>query len=156
MEREKEMRQSKFKRICVFCGSSQGKKSSYQDAAVELGNELVCLGIDSFGFGSSPFFLFCKWGCKVRALWFVDSFSLSWDFLVVGLVFSVIWFSLMGFSYLIFLLFVCFWFFLGFCFSLHGFGLGIGYFKWVFALHGHCFGGDFFFLMMGFLGICLC
>lgn len=33
---------SKFKRICVFCGSSQGKKSSYQDAAVELGNELVC------------------------------------------------------------------------------------------------------------------
>ncbi|KAF2613800.1 hypothetical protein F2Q70_00008489 [Brassica cretica] len=35
------MQKSKFKRICVFCGSSQGKKSSYQDAAVDLGNELV-------------------------------------------------------------------------------------------------------------------
>ncbi|CAL5413792.1 unnamed protein product [Camellia sinensis] len=36
-----EMKQSKFKRICVFCGSSQGKKSSYQDAAIELGKELL-------------------------------------------------------------------------------------------------------------------
>ena len=35
------MQKSKFGRICVFCGSSQGKKSSYQDAAVDLGNELV-------------------------------------------------------------------------------------------------------------------
>ncbi|KAH0930427.1 hypothetical protein HID58_016154 [Brassica napus] len=35
------MQKSKFKRICVFCGSSQGKKSSYQDAAVDLGNELL-------------------------------------------------------------------------------------------------------------------
>lgn len=35
------MRQSRFKRICVFCGSSQGKKRSYHDAAIELGNELV-------------------------------------------------------------------------------------------------------------------
>ena len=35
------MQKSKFERICVFCGSSQGKKSSYQDAAVDLGNELV-------------------------------------------------------------------------------------------------------------------
>jgi hypothetical protein len=32
---------SKFKRICVFCGSSQGKKTSYQVAAIDLGNELV-------------------------------------------------------------------------------------------------------------------
>ncbi|KAG2548437.1 hypothetical protein PVAP13_9KG185300 [Panicum virgatum] len=35
------MRQSRFKRICVFCGSSQGKKRSYHDAAIELGNELI-------------------------------------------------------------------------------------------------------------------
>ena len=35
------MKKSKFKRICVFCGSSQGKKSSYKDAAIELGRELV-------------------------------------------------------------------------------------------------------------------
>lgn len=33
--------QSRFRRICVFCGSSQGKKKSYQDAAVELVKELV-------------------------------------------------------------------------------------------------------------------
>ncbi|CAH8258546.1 unnamed protein product [Arabidopsis lyrata] len=35
------MQKSKFGRICVFCGGSQGKKSSYQDAAVDLGNKLV-------------------------------------------------------------------------------------------------------------------
>ena len=34
---------SRFRRICVFCGSSQGKNKSYQDAAVELGEELVRL-----------------------------------------------------------------------------------------------------------------
>jgi cytokinin riboside 5'-monophosphate phosphoribohydrolase len=32
---------SKFKRVCVFCGSSSGNRSSYRDAAVELGKELV-------------------------------------------------------------------------------------------------------------------
>ncbi|KAK0585911.1 hypothetical protein LWI29_036192 [Acer saccharum] len=32
---------SRFKRICVFCGSSSGKKSSYQEAAIELGKELI-------------------------------------------------------------------------------------------------------------------
>ncbi|KAK1260417.1 Cytokinin riboside 5'-monophosphate phosphoribohydrolase LOG1 [Acorus gramineus] len=51
---EKEiMRTSKFKRICVFCGSSQGKKRSYQDAAIELGRELVSRNIDLvYGGGS--------------------------------------------------------------------------------------------------------
>ncbi|RWW55342.1 hypothetical protein BHE74_00038040 [Ensete ventricosum] len=39
---QQEAKASKFRRICVFCGSSQGKKSSYQDAAIELGKELVC------------------------------------------------------------------------------------------------------------------
>lgn len=39
---ETEMKQqSRFKRICVFCGSSPGNKSSYKDAAIELGKELV-------------------------------------------------------------------------------------------------------------------
>ncbi|CAG7905770.1 unnamed protein product [Brassica rapa] len=47
------MQKSKFGRICVFCGSSQGKKSSYQDAAVDLGNELVSRNIDLvYGGGS--------------------------------------------------------------------------------------------------------
>lgn len=41
MERETEMKQSRFKRICVFCGSSPGNKSSYKEAAIELGMELV-------------------------------------------------------------------------------------------------------------------
>ncbi|KAK8994623.1 hypothetical protein V6N11_045698 [Hibiscus sabdariffa] len=53
MEMESETHQSKFRRICVFCGSSQGKKSSYQDAAIELGRELVSRNIDLvYGGGS--------------------------------------------------------------------------------------------------------
>ncbi|GFP83168.1 cytokinin riboside 5'-monophosphate phosphoribohydrolase log3 [Phtheirospermum japonicum] len=47
------MRASKFKRICVFCGSSQGKKTSYQEAAIELGKVLVSRNIDLvYGGGS--------------------------------------------------------------------------------------------------------
>ncbi|KAK3205978.1 hypothetical protein Dsin_020024 [Dipteronia sinensis] len=50
---EMEMQQSKFKTICVFCGSSPGKKSSYKDAAIELGKELVARNIDLvYGGGS--------------------------------------------------------------------------------------------------------
>ncbi|XP_039118180.1 probable cytokinin riboside 5'-monophosphate phosphoribohydrolase LOG6 [Dioscorea cayenensis subsp. rotundata] len=55
MDKEKgeEKKSSKFSRICVFCGSSSGKKVSYQDAAVELGKELVERGIDLvYGGGS--------------------------------------------------------------------------------------------------------
>ncbi|XP_068658595.1 cytokinin riboside 5'-monophosphate phosphoribohydrolase LOG7 [Aristolochia californica] len=48
-----EERKSRFKRICVFCGSSPGKKISYQEAAVQLGNELVERRIDLvYGGGS--------------------------------------------------------------------------------------------------------
>ncbi|XP_006288686.2 probable cytokinin riboside 5'-monophosphate phosphoribohydrolase LOG6 [Capsella rubella] len=44
---------SRFKSICVFCGSSNGKKASYQDAAIDLGNELVARKIDLvYGGGS--------------------------------------------------------------------------------------------------------
>ncbi|KGN59335.2 hypothetical protein Csa_001502 [Cucumis sativus] len=44
---------SRFKRICVFCGSSSGKKPSYQSAAIELGQELVERRIDLvYGGGS--------------------------------------------------------------------------------------------------------
>ncbi|XWS43356.1 hypothetical protein CRYUN_Cryun16bG0096000 [Craigia yunnanensis] len=44
---------SRFKRICVFCGSSSGKKASYQEAAVELGKEMVERRIDLvYGGGS--------------------------------------------------------------------------------------------------------
>ncbi|KAL1541301.1 Cytokinin riboside 5'-monophosphate phosphoribohydrolase log1 [Salvia divinorum] len=53
MERESEVKTSKFKTICVFCGSSQGNKVSYQEAAIELGNVLVSRSIDLvYGGGS--------------------------------------------------------------------------------------------------------
>ncbi|XP_078432201.1 putative cytokinin riboside 5'-monophosphate phosphoribohydrolase LOGL10 isoform X1 [Wolffia australiana] len=46
-------RKSKFGRICVFCGSSSGKKSSYSEAAAALGKELVQRGVNLvYGGGS--------------------------------------------------------------------------------------------------------
>ncbi|XP_022140608.1 uncharacterized protein LOC111011217 isoform X2 [Momordica charantia] len=32
---------SRFKRVCVFCGSSTGKRDCYRDAAIDLAQELV-------------------------------------------------------------------------------------------------------------------
>ncbi|XP_073139584.1 cytokinin riboside 5'-monophosphate phosphoribohydrolase LOG1 [Henckelia pumila] len=53
MERDSEVKASKFKKICVFCGSSQGKKTSYQESAIELGKVLVSRNIDLvYGGGS--------------------------------------------------------------------------------------------------------
>ncbi|KAI3832569.1 hypothetical protein MKW98_002115 [Papaver atlanticum] len=44
---------SRFKRVCVFCGSSSGNKPTYQEAAVQLGKELVERKIDLvYGGGS--------------------------------------------------------------------------------------------------------
>nr|XP_043635172.1 probable cytokinin riboside 5'-monophosphate phosphoribohydrolase LOGL10 [Erigeron canadensis] len=44
---------SRFKRICVFCGSSSGKNPVYRHAAIQLGNELVERKIDLvYGGGS--------------------------------------------------------------------------------------------------------
>ncbi|XP_077246222.1 cytokinin riboside 5'-monophosphate phosphoribohydrolase LOG3-like [Tasmannia lanceolata] len=52
METQRQQK-SRFKRVCVFCGSSPGKKSSYQIAAIQLGNELVERNIDLvYGGGS--------------------------------------------------------------------------------------------------------
>jgi predicted Rossmann-fold nucleotide-binding protein len=34
-----------MKRICVFCGSSQGSRQEYGAAAEEMGAELVCRNI---------------------------------------------------------------------------------------------------------------
>ncbi|CAA7391528.1 unnamed protein product [Spirodela intermedia] len=46
-------KKSPFRSVCVFCGSSTGKKQSYQDAAVELGAELVARKVDLvYGGGS--------------------------------------------------------------------------------------------------------
>ncbi|KAL9675888.1 hypothetical protein QQ045_004096 [Rhodiola kirilowii] len=33
---------SKFKKICVFCGSNSGNRDVFSDAALDLGNEMVC------------------------------------------------------------------------------------------------------------------
>nr|QGK85621.1 LOG5 [Narcissus tazetta subsp. chinensis] len=54
METQKKRSQSsRFKRVCVFCGSSPGNKQSYQLAAIELGRELVKRDIDLvYGGGS--------------------------------------------------------------------------------------------------------
>ncbi|KAH7672141.1 Cytokinin riboside 5'-monophosphate phosphoribohydrolase LOG protein [Dioscorea alata] len=40
------MSTSKFKTICVFCGSNLGKQKSYQDVAIDLGKELVMKNIN--------------------------------------------------------------------------------------------------------------
>lgn len=106
MENEMEMKQSRFSRICVFCGSSQGKKRSYQDAAVELGGELVlfCFLFSLFFFrlrdwffGSTMdfdyylfvgyflfmvlFTLFCSWQFLVEAVQSISLVILVWSLL---------------------------------------------------------------------------
>lgn len=44
---------SKFKRVCVFCGSNTGFRQVFSDAAIDLGNELVKRKIDLvYGGGS--------------------------------------------------------------------------------------------------------
>ncbi|GAV87504.1 Lysine_decarbox domain-containing protein [Cephalotus follicularis] len=53
MDMEKIVMKSKFKRVCVFCGSSAGKRDFYRDAAVELAQELVARRLDLvYGGGS--------------------------------------------------------------------------------------------------------
>uniref|UniRef100_A0A0A9DAF3 Cytokinin riboside 5'-monophosphate phosphoribohydrolase n=1 Tax=Arundo donax TaxID=35708 RepID=A0A0A9DAF3_ARUDO len=44
---------SRFRRVCVFCGSSPGKKAAYHLAAIQLGHQLVEKGINLvYGGGS--------------------------------------------------------------------------------------------------------
>ncbi|KAB2044776.1 hypothetical protein ES319_D01G113900v1 [Gossypium barbadense] len=53
MEENKAVKSSRFKRVCVFCGSSSGKRNCYRDAALELGKELVSRRLDLvYGGGS--------------------------------------------------------------------------------------------------------
>ncbi|XP_006649247.1 probable cytokinin riboside 5'-monophosphate phosphoribohydrolase LOGL3 [Oryza brachyantha] len=52
-QQQQQQQASRFKRTCVFCGSSQGNKTTYRDAAVDLAKELVARGIDLvYGGGS--------------------------------------------------------------------------------------------------------
>uniref|UniRef100_A0A803MCG0 Cytokinin riboside 5'-monophosphate phosphoribohydrolase n=1 Tax=Chenopodium quinoa TaxID=63459 RepID=A0A803MCG0_CHEQI len=41
IEKEASSSSSRFKSVCVFCGSSTGKRDSYREAAIELGQQLV-------------------------------------------------------------------------------------------------------------------
>ncbi|KAG5542533.1 hypothetical protein RHGRI_022169 [Rhododendron griersonianum] len=51
---EKLAMKSRFKRVCVFCGSSTGNRSSYREAALDLGQELVSRKLDLvYGGGSA-------------------------------------------------------------------------------------------------------
>ncbi|XP_031254617.1 cytokinin riboside 5'-monophosphate phosphoribohydrolase LOG5-like [Pistacia vera] len=53
MEENKGAVKSRFQRVCVFCGSSTGKRNCYRDAALELGQELVSRKLDLvYGGGS--------------------------------------------------------------------------------------------------------
>ncbi|XP_022947702.1 cytokinin riboside 5'-monophosphate phosphoribohydrolase LOG5-like [Cucurbita moschata] len=40
-EMEGKVVKSRFKRVCVFCGSSTGKRDCYRDAAIDLAQELI-------------------------------------------------------------------------------------------------------------------
>ncbi|GKD42227.1 cytokinin riboside 5'-monophosphate phosphoribohydrolase LOG5-like protein isoform X4 [Tanacetum coccineum] len=68
-----EATKSRFKSVCVFCGSSAGKRDCYRDAALDLGQELVKgnlesglwvregVGLDGIGFNkNSQWTLMCK------------------------------------------------------------------------------------------------
>lgn len=78
MEIESEMKVSKFKRICVFCGSSQGKKTSYQDAAIELGKELVKPFFSNFFIIFKIFLLLLKMGLFQKVIFcFITCFFLN-------------------------------------------------------------------------------
>nr|DAD49034.1 TPA_asm: hypothetical protein HUJ06_018971 [Nelumbo nucifera] len=53
--------QSKFKRVCVFCGSSSGNRKVFSDAALELGTELVNSGpfrLSTYNWSIAFFFFF--------------------------------------------------------------------------------------------------
>ncbi|KAL0017017.1 hypothetical protein SO802_004086 [Lithocarpus litseifolius] len=53
MENQQPSMKSRFRRVCVFCGSSPGKNPSYQLAAIQLGKHLVEMNIDLvYGGGS--------------------------------------------------------------------------------------------------------
>ncbi|CAH8281622.1 unnamed protein product [Eruca vesicaria subsp. sativa] len=50
---EEENQRSRFRKVCVFCGSHSGNREVFSDAAIELGNELVKRKIDLvYGGGS--------------------------------------------------------------------------------------------------------
>jgi len=54
MDEKLAVMKSRFKRVCVFCGSSTGNRNSYREAALELGQELNSRKLDLvYGGGSA-------------------------------------------------------------------------------------------------------
>ncbi|KAE8656476.1 Cytokinin riboside 5'-monophosphate phosphoribohydrolase LOG5 [Hibiscus syriacus] len=52
-EKNKALNSSRFKSVCVFCGSSSGKRNSYREAALELAQQLLSRKLDLvYGGGS--------------------------------------------------------------------------------------------------------
>lgn len=69
---------SKFKRVCVFCGSNPGHRKVFSDAALELGNELVCLFLLFLSFFRFLFFRIVQ----SQKLWYIFSKRLRFDDIV--------------------------------------------------------------------------
>ncbi|KAM0940864.1 putative LOG family protein [Dioscorea sansibarensis] len=80
MEKEKGISMSKFKKIYVFHGSSQEKKKSYQDAAIDLAKELVLKNIDLVYGGGSLRLM----GLISQALFDSGRHVLGYDFQITG------------------------------------------------------------------------
>lgn len=65
---------SKFKRICVFCGSNSGNKQVFSDAALELGNELVCLSVCCLIVFKSLFYCYISFKYVILAWMIMNSY----------------------------------------------------------------------------------
>lgn len=87
MEATKDLEKSRFKRVCVFCGSSTGKRICYRDAAIELAQELVS---SFFFFWLIFLFIFTKKFIFSILFW---RFQEVWTlFMVVGVLGLWVWF----------------------------------------------------------------
>ncbi|KAM1242510.1 hypothetical protein ACFX2G_034854 [Malus domestica] len=61
-------KRSKFRRICVFCGSNSGHRKVFRDTALELGNELCFYsGVSELGHGMGFANIICH-AYEIRAL----------------------------------------------------------------------------------------
>lgn len=106
-----EMKPSKFRRICVFCGSSQGKKKSYQDSAIELGKELVIFFSSLTPLSISHFFVFCVRCCyRLFYISFLHFNALMiFTTFVVCCLFWIFVFRWCSFGFLVIVLATCLW-----------------------------------------------
>lgn len=75
---------SRFKRVCVFCGSSSGKRESYREAAIELAQELVRCNVvltPNFHFFMVSFM--ARWIYKGLFLFVFDRWLGDWTLFMV-------------------------------------------------------------------------